>query len=66
MGKNEKDDLDIYMILNQIVNEFDHISKFNHGQLELNKLVLERFNTLEKKIDWLEEKIKAVEKLAMI
>ena len=73
MRKNEKDDLDIQAILTQIVNQFDNISTFNDGQLEINRLLLEMLNTLEKRIEQLEErnaeledKIKAVEKLATI
>ena len=73
MRKNEKDDLDIQAILTQIVNQFDNFSQFNDSQLEINKLASEMFSILEKRIEQLEErnaeledKIKAVEKLAMI
>lgn len=73
MGKNKKDDVDIQEILTQIVNQFDNISTFNDGQLEINKLLLEMLNMLEKRVEALEEKaeqldkgVKAAKELAIV
>ena len=62
MRKNEKDDVDIQAILTQVVNQFDNISKFNDGQLEINKLLLEMVNMLEKRIEELEKKAEQLAK----
>ena len=73
MGNNRKDDVDIQAILTQIVNQFDNISTFNDGQLEINKLLLEMVNMLEKRIEELEKKaeqldkgVKAAKELAIV
>ena len=59
MGK--KNDIDIEL-LNSIVNQFDNISRFNDGQLEINKLLLEMVNMLEKRIEELEKKTEQLDK----
>ena len=73
MGKNEKDDVDIQAILTQIVTQFDYVSKFNDGQLEVNKLLMERVYALEKRVEELEKKaeqldkgVKAAKELAIV
>lgn len=63
MGKNKKDNVDLQeAILTQIVNQFDYVSKFNDGQLEINKLLMERVYTLEKRIEALEKKAEQLDK----
>lgn len=63
MGKNKKDNVDLQeAILTQIVTQFDYVSKFNDGQLEINKLLMERVYTLEKRIEVLEKKAEQLEK----
>lgn len=62
MGRIKKDDVDIQEILTQIVNQFDNISTFNDDQLEINKLLIERVYTLEKRIEALEEKAEQLDK----
>ena len=73
MGENKKDEVDIQEILTQIVNQFDNISTFNDCQLEINKLLMERVYTLEKRVEALEEKaeqldkgVKAAKELAIV
>ena len=70
MGKNNDVDIEL---LNSIVTQFDNISRFNDGQLEINKLLLEMVNMLEKRIEELEKKaeqldkgVKEAKKLAMV
>ena len=62
MGKNKNDDVDLQAILTQIVDQFDDLSRFNYGQLEMNKLLMEKLNVLEKKIEELEKKTEQLDK----
>ena len=62
MGKNKNDEIDIQAILTQIVDQFDNVSTFNEGQLEINKLLMEMFNMLEKRIEELEKKTEQLDK----
>lgn len=69
----EKNNTDIYEILQSVVDQFDAVTKFNDGQVEINKLTLELFDKLEKRIkrleersDELEERLKECEKLATV
>ena len=63
MGKNKKDNADLQeAILAQIVTQFDHVSKFCDGQLEINKLLMEKVYTLEKRVEELEKKAEQLDK----
>jgi len=58
----EKNNTDIYEILQSVVDQFDAVTKFNDGQIEINKLNLELINSLEKRIAALEERADKLEK----
>ena len=58
----EKNNTDIYELLQSVVDQFDAVTKFNDGQIEINKLNLEVINSLEKRIAALEERADKLEK----
>lgn len=58
----EKNNTDIYELLQSVVDQFDAVTKFNDGQIEVNKLNLEVINSLEKRIAALEERCSKLEK----
>ena len=58
----EKNNTDIYEILQSVVDQFDAVTKFNDGQIEVNKLALELINYMEKRIAALEERCSKLEK----
>ena len=58
----EKNNTDIFELLQSVVDQFDAVTKFNDGQIEINKLNLEVINSLEKRIAALEERADKLEK----